>query len=117
MKSYLRVSVFLFACLATKMWALEEGDLKDDNGGIIVHYAVETPKTMAPATTTNPAKQLGLFVCFHEHNGKAPDEAYSVIDSFKRLNLSEEYVVLGMKDGTAHGYSPVEDHDRAVKLI
>ncbi len=107
------LALFSLPCL----FALNEGDLKDDAGQIVVHYAVEAPANMAPADTTDPAKQHGLFVCFHEHGGKAPDETHSVIESLKRLNLSGGYVVLGMKDGTAHGYSPVEDHERAVKLI
>ncbi len=113
----MRRLLYLLPLLALNLLALDEADLKDDKDQIVVHYAVEAPKTMPPADTTDPAKQLGLFVCFHEHNGKAPDETHSVIDSLKRLNLSDGYVVIGMKDGTAHGYSPVEDHERAVKLI
>jgi hypothetical protein len=117
MKSTLLAFTSLLTLFPLNLFALEEADLKDDKGQLVVHYAIETPKVMAPADTTVPSKQLGLFVCFHEHNGKAPDETHSVIDSLKRLKLSDEYVVIGMQDGTSHGYSPVEDHERADKLI
>ncbi len=107
----------LVALSSAPAFALEEADLKDPGGQVIVRYAVETPTVMAPAGTTDPAKQLGLFVCFHEHNHKAPEEVIPVVESLKRLKLSEGYVVIGMQDGTPHGYSPVDDHERAVKLI
>ena len=117
MKLLLRFSICVLSLCALSVFALDEADLKDDNGQVVVHYAVETPTLMAPPDTADPSKQLGLFVCFHEHGGKAPDETHSVIESLKRLKLSEGYVVIGMKDGTPHGYSPVDDHERAVKLI
>lgn len=119
MKTIMR-RTFLFLLIlsaAASAYAIDEADLKDDKGAQIVHYAIETPKAMAPAGTTDPAKQLGLIVTFHEHNGVAADEMPSVLESLKRLKLTEDYVVMGMKDGTTHGYSPVEDHERAFKLI
>ncbi len=72
-------SFAILACCTIRLFALEEGDLKDDKGEVIVHYAIETPRVMASPDSTDAAKQLGLFVCFHEHGGKAPDETYSVI--------------------------------------
>jgi hypothetical protein len=42
--SILCASTCLSILSAMRLLALEEGDLKDDNGQLIVHYAVETPK-------------------------------------------------------------------------
>ena len=47
------LSLYLSAFLAMNLLALEEGDLKDDKGEIVVHYAIETPKVMAPPETTD----------------------------------------------------------------
>jgi hypothetical protein len=111
------VTVCVLTLAAAPALAMEEAELKDASGKVIVPYAIETPAAMPPAGTTDPAKQLGLFVCFHEHNRKAPEEAQIVVESLKRLNLADGYVVIGMQDGTPHGYSMVDDHERAVKLI
>jgi hypothetical protein len=97
-----------------------EGDLMDpQTGAAIVHYAISTPKTFAAPGTTDPAKQLGLIVCFHEHDNAPKDELPSVVQSLQRLKLSGDFVAvcMGQGDLTTHGYTRTADHRIAVKLI
>ena len=37
-------------------------------GKTIIRYVVEPPAGMAPAGTKDPARQVGLFLCFPEHD-------------------------------------------------
>jgi len=100
--------------------AITEGDILDPQSGAkLALYALSAPKTFAPPTTTDPAKQLGLFIAFHEHGGTAKDEVPTVVESLARLKLSGDYVVIGMGQGdeTTHGYTKVVDHQIALKLI
>jgi len=100
--------------------AITEGDILDPQSGAkLARYALSAPKTFAPPGTTDPTKQLGLFIAFHEHGGAAKDEVPTVIESLARLKLSGDYVVIGMGQGdeTTHGYTKVVDHQIAVKLI
>jgi hypothetical protein len=69
-------------------------ELKDDAGKTIIKYVVETPETMAPVGTKDPAKQLGLILCFPEHDRPVGDEIYPVREALKRLGLSDHYVLL-----------------------
>src|SRR5579872_2098241 len=43
-------------------------ELKDGAGKVIIKYAVENPDGMAAAGTKDPAKQVGLILCFPEHD-------------------------------------------------
>ncbi len=92
-----------------------ESELKDESGKTIIKYVVETPVGMAPADTKDPAKQLGLILCFPEHNRPVGDEILPVREALKRLGLSDQYVLLaggpqGLKFNTA-------DHEPIGKLI
>lgn len=92
-----------------------ESELKDDAGKTIIKYVVETPEGMAAADTKDPAKQLGLILCFPEHNRPVGDEILPVREALKRLGLSDQYVLLaggpqGLKFNTA-------DHEPIGKLI
>jgi hypothetical protein len=92
-----------------------ENELKDESGKTIIKYVVETPVGMAAAGTKDPAKQLGLILCFPEHNRPVGDEILPVREALKRLGLSDQYVVLaggpqGLKFNTA-------DHEPIAKLI
>src|SRR6516225_12061407 len=50
--------------------AITEGDILDpQTGAKLARYALSAPKTFAPPGTTDPTKQLGLFIAFHEHGG------------------------------------------------
>ncbi len=88
---------------------LKEKDLTPDGGEkFVIAYAIETPKDCPPADTTDPTKQLGLFLCFHGHGGKATHEAGNVVRIMKGLKLLDGYIVLGAK---AQGEGWVEDAD------
>jgi hypothetical protein len=100
--------------------AITEGDILDpQSGAMLARYALSAPKTFSSPTTTDPTKQLGLFICFHEHGGAARDEVPTVIESLARLKLSGDNVVIGMGQGdeSTHGYTKVVDHQIALKLI
>jgi len=57
-------------CYVPALRAIEENDLKDETGKVIVHYFVEAPANVAPAGTTDPAWQVGVIVCLQEqHRG------------------------------------------------
>ncbi len=104
----------IFACAAT-LSAFDEGDVKDASGKPVLHYAVSTPKEMAPAGTADPAKQLGLILCYHEHNGNVADEMPPVLESLDRLKAREGFVVIGVHH-TEHQYTK-DDHVHTVELI
>ena len=54
-------------CFVPALRAAEENELKDEAGKIIVRYMVEAPANVAPAGTTDPARQVGVIFCFQEH--------------------------------------------------
>jgi hypothetical protein len=92
-----------------------ESELKDDAGRTIIRYVVEAPERIAPAGMTDPAKQLGLFLCFPEHDRPTGDELLPVRESLQRLGLSDEYVLLaGHSQGRKFGAA---DHEPIEKLI
>jgi predicted esterase len=95
--------------------AFEEGDLKDASGKPVLSYAVSAPKDMAPAGTTDPAKQVGLILCYHEHDGKVSDEMPPVIESLERLKARDGFVVIGVHH-VDHVYTK-EDRANTVELI
>ncbi len=101
----------------TEATPLVEADFKD--GAAAFHYAISAPKTFAAPSETDPAKQLGLFICFHEHFGMAHDEPPSVVEALARLKLSGQFVVIGMGQQAPElkGYDKVVDHENAVKLV
>src|ERR1700753_4286420 len=77
--------------------ALEENDLKDETGKVIVHYFVEAPANVAPAGTTDPARQVGVIICLQEHTETPAADVFPVRMSLKRLGLSDGYVLLAVK--------------------
>ena len=99
----------------TQIRAAQESELKDDAGRTIIRYVVEAPESLAPAGTTDPAKQVGLFLCFPEHDRPTGDELLPVRESLQRLGLSDEYVLLaGHSQGRKFGAA---DHEPIEKLI
>jgi hypothetical protein len=70
---------------------------------------------MAPADTTDPAKQLGLILCYHEHDGKVSDEMPPVIESLERLKARDGFVVIGVHH-VDHIYTK-DDRTHTVELI
>jgi TPR repeat protein len=95
--------------------ATPPAELKDAAGNAIIKYVVEPPDSFAPAGTTDPARQLGLILCFPEHDRPVGDEIYPVREALKRLGLRDGYVLLagGPKE---RKFGP-QDHEPIAKLI
>jgi hypothetical protein len=49
------------------------------------HYYLSVPGNLPPVGTTDPAKQVGLFLVFHEHGSNPGVEMPSVIKSLANL--------------------------------
>src|SRR5262245_43202737 len=94
---YLAAAHTVAGCYAPALHALEEKDLEDETGKVIVHYFVDAPANAAPAGTTDPARQLGVIVCLQEHTEAPSAGIYPVRMSLKRLGLSDEYVLLAFQ--------------------
>lgn len=95
---------------------LAEGDLKDS-----FHYAIHAPVAAdagAKKKKDVATKQVGLFLCFHEHVGDVKDEGIHVVESLERLKLAGEYVVIAPKApaGTQF-WDKKADVERLTKLI
>jgi HEAT repeat protein/Sel1 repeat-containing protein len=104
-------------CYVPALRALEENDLKDEAGKVIVHYFVEAPANVAPAGTTDPAKQIGVIVCLQEHTEAPSADIYPVRASLKRLGLSDSYVLLAVKAQGAGGGLGAADIEPIQKLV
>lgn len=95
--------------------AAQETELKDDAGKTIIRYAIEVPRGIAPAGTTDPARQVGLFLCFPEHDRPTGDELLPVRESLRRQGLSDHYILLAGHP-QARKFGPA-DHEPIQKLI
>jgi hypothetical protein len=104
-------------CYVPALRALEQNDLKDETGKVIVHYFVEAPANVAPAGTTDPAKQVGVIVCLQEHTEAPSADIYPVRMSLKRLGLSDSYVLLAVKAQAAGGGLGAADIEPIKKLV
>jgi len=104
-------------CCTSALHALEENDLKDDAGKVIVHYFVEAPTNAAPADTPDPAKQVGVIVCLQEHTEAPVADLYPVRTSLKRLGLSDSYVLLAVKAQASGGGLGAADIEPIKKLV
>jgi hypothetical protein len=107
-------SSFTLICSSSVLLAADS-ELKDDAGKTIIKYVVETPETMAQAGTKDPHKQLGLILCFPEHDRPVGDEIYPVREALKRLGLSDQFVLLA--GGPQERKFGPADHDPIEKLI
>jgi hypothetical protein len=92
-----------------------ETQLKDASGKVIIRYVVEPPIKVAPAGTADPAKQLGLILCFPEHDRPTGDEILPVREALERLGLRDGYVLLAGHP-QARKFGPA-DHEPIAKLI
>jgi TPR repeat protein len=104
-------------CSIPALHALEENNLKNETGKVIVHYFVEAPANVAPAGTTDPAKQVGVIVCLQEHTEAPSADIYPVRMSLKRLGLSDNYVLLAVKAQAAGGGLGAADIEPITKLV
>jgi hypothetical protein len=95
--------------------AAAETELKDESGKTIIRYVVEAPANVAPAGVTDPARQVGLFLCFPEHDRPTGDEILPVRESLQRMGLRDHYVLLaGHPQERKFGAA---DHEPIEKLI
>jgi hypothetical protein len=105
-----------FAFLATGL-AAQELELKDEAGKTFEHYVVDAPADLAPAGTTDPSKQVGLFLCFQEHGHPTGDDLFPVRESLRRLGLSDSYVLIAAHSQDPKGKFGAADHEPLMKLI
>jgi hypothetical protein len=92
-----------------------EAELKDASGATILKYVVEAPSGLAPANTTDPARQVGLILCSQEHDTPTGNDLFPVRQTLLRQGLPDRYVLVapapqGRKFGPA-------DHEPIEKLI
>src|SRR5215471_16415829 len=113
---YLVTALIVSGCYMPALHALEENDLKDETGKVIVHYFVEAPANVAPAGTTDPARQVGVIVCLQEHTEAPSADIYPVRMSLKRLGLSDSYVLLAVKAQAPGGGLGAADIEPIKKL-
>jgi hypothetical protein len=79
---------------AASLHGAPETELKDDAGKTIIRYVIEVPPGIAPAGTTDPARQVGLFLCFPEHERPTGDELLPVREALRRQGLSDQYILI-----------------------
>jgi len=92
-------SLCVLACVgaalsSAPLRAAEPAELKDETGKTIIRYVVEPPAGIAPAGTTDPARQVGLFLCFPEHDTPVDADIFPAREALWRLGLRDGYVLL-----------------------
>lgn len=108
--------ILLASCLfVSPIRALQESELKDESGKTIVKYVIEVPQGVAPAGTADPAKQVGLILCFQEHDTPTGNDLFPVRQSLLRQGLIDKYVLLAAAP-QARKFGPA-DHEPLEKLI
>jgi hypothetical protein len=105
----------LLGCLTAPLAAAPEAELKDETGKTIIRYVVEAPAGVAPAGTTDPARQVGLFLCFQEHDTPIDSDMFPVRQALWRLGLLDHYVLIAGAP-QARKFGPA-DHEPIEKLI
>ncbi len=111
-----RIVLLVFLSSAGRLPA-QETELKDDAGKTIVNYIVDAPEGLAPAGATDPAKQVGLFLCFQEHGRPTGDDLFPVRESLRRQGLSDSYVLIAAHSQDPKGKMGAADHEPLKKLI
>lgn len=106
------LSAGLFAALSLCLSAAPEQELKDPAGKTIIRYVAEVPAGLAAGPTADPGRQVGLFLCFPEHDRPTGDELYPVREALKRQGLQDQYILIGghpqgQKFGPAD-YEPIQ---------
>jgi TPR repeat protein len=96
-------------------YTAQEIVLKDEAGKAIVKYVIEVPTEIAPAGTTDPAKQVGLILCFQEHDTPTGNDLFPVRQSLLRQRLLDNYVLLAAAP-QSRKFGPA-DHEPLEKLI
>ena len=112
---FLMSIVVLALCTGLGVRAGQEAELKDAAGNTIVKYVIEVPERIAPAGTTDPAKQVGLILCFQEHDTPTGNDLFPVRQSLWRQGLLDNYVRLAAAP-QSRKFGPA-DHEPLEKLI
>jgi TPR repeat protein len=116
--SFYVAAVLMFAgCCTTALRADGVTQLKDEAGKTIVEYIIEIPANAAPAGTTDPARQVGVFFCLQEHGNATGTDLYPVRESLKRLGLSENFILLAAHSQDPNGKMGPEDQVAFLKLL
>jgi hypothetical protein len=105
------------ASVGTAAGAITQADLPGASPA--THYYLFVPGNLPPAGTTDPAKQLGLFLVFNEHGSDPGVEIPSVSKALTDLKHAGDFVVLGLPidpNTTTHPYTS-DDHKRASQLL
>jgi len=118
----LNASFLSLACVVTgiavftvPLKAAADTELKDDTGKIIIRYVVEPPAGVAPAGTTDPARQAGLFLCFPEHDTPVDADIFPVRQALLRMGIRENYVLLaGGPQAQKFGMADMEPIDKLI---
>src|SRR4051812_11564385 len=82
------------AAISAPLSAVEPTELKDETGKTIIKYVVDAPAGLAPAGTTDPAKQVGLILCFPEHDTAVDSDIFPARQALWRLGIRENYVLV-----------------------
>ena len=101
--------------LGSPLGAAQETELKDGAGKTIVKYMIEAPAAIAPAGTTDPARQVGLILCFQEHDTPLGNDLFPVRQSLWRQGINEHYILLAAAP-QGRKFGP-QDHEPLAKLI
>ena len=104
-------------CSLPALRAAEEAELKDETGKTILHYLVEAPANVAPAGTSDPARQVGVIFCFQEHTSVPGADIFPVRESLKRMGLSDSYVLLAIRAQSSGGGVGKADYEPIRKLL
>ena len=106
--------LFAAGCLAP-FAAAQETELKDETGKTIIKYVIEVPQGIAPAGTTDPAKQVGLILCSQEHDTPTGNDIFPVRQALLRQGMLDHYILLApAPQGQKFG---IVDHQPIEKLI
>lgn len=108
-------TLFAIALAALRLTAWQEAELKDDSGKTIVKYVIEVPPGIAPAKTADPARQVGLFLCFQEHDTPTGNDLFPVRQTLLRQGTLGNYILLAAAP-QSRKFGPA-DHEPIEKLI
>src|SRR5690348_18497167 len=88
-------SLAIAACsFITPLRATTNKELKDESGKTIIKYVIEVPDGIAPAGSADPARQVGLILCFQEHDTPTGNDLFPVRQSLWRRGILEHYILL-----------------------
>lgn len=80
--------------LAWPSLAWQETELKDGSGKPIVKYVIEVPSGVSGGKNAGPARQLGLFLCFQEHDTPTGNDLFPVRQALMRQGTLGNYILL-----------------------